>query len=146
MSAKCGSGRMKADIPFDKPGPRIRGICLIRLSEAMNASYLRASFLMSFLFLLSFFRSSALMASTPPCLALCANYELSGMSHNRRGIMISPVDVMLITEDADGHIWPRDDRKLDRARKTLVALRIVILEADLEPMPVLTNFIMSLDA
>lgn len=41
----------------------------MRVSEAMKASYLRASFLMSFLFLLSFLRSSALMASTPPCLA-----------------------------------------------------------------------------
>ena len=39
------------------------------MSEATKASYLRASFLMSFLFLLSFFKSSALMASTPPCLA-----------------------------------------------------------------------------
>jgi hypothetical protein len=54
---------------LDRPGPSRRGICLIRVSEATKASYLRASFLMSFLFLLSFFKSSALMASTPPCLA-----------------------------------------------------------------------------
>lgn len=57
------------DIPLDRPGPNRRGICLIKLSEATKASYLRASFLMSFLFLFSFFRSSADMASTPPCLA-----------------------------------------------------------------------------
>ena len=38
-------------LPLDRPGPRRRGICLIRESEATKASYLRASFLMSFLFL-----------------------------------------------------------------------------------------------
>jgi hypothetical protein len=42
---------------LERPGPRRRGICLIKASEEMKASYLRASFLMSFLFLLSFFKS-----------------------------------------------------------------------------------------
>ncbi len=55
-------------IPLDKPGPRRRGICFIKESEARKASYLRASFLMSFLFLLSFLRSSEDMASMPWCL------------------------------------------------------------------------------
>ena len=35
---------------LERPGPRRRGICLMRASEEMKASYLRASFLMSFLF------------------------------------------------------------------------------------------------
>merc|ERR1711973_364546 len=43
------------------PGPKRRGICLIKDSEARKASYFLASFLTSFLFLLSFLRSSALM-------------------------------------------------------------------------------------
>src|SRR5689334_15589916 len=51
--------------PLERAGPRRRGTCLITVSEATKASYLRASFLISFLFLLSFFRSSADMASTP---------------------------------------------------------------------------------
>lgn len=55
--------------PLERPGPKRRGICLIKVSEATKASYLRASFLMSFLFLFNFFKSSELMASTPPCLA-----------------------------------------------------------------------------
>lgn len=81
---ETGVGNLPA---LERPGPRRRGICLMRASEATKASYLRASFLMSFLFLLSFFKScrvvsvipmnlnyrakltSVLMASTPWCLA-----------------------------------------------------------------------------
>jgi len=43
---------------LESPGPRRRGICLIKASEARKASYFLASFLTSFLFLLSFLRSS----------------------------------------------------------------------------------------
>lgn len=57
------------NVPLDRPGPNRRGICLMRPSEATKASYLRASFLMSFLFLFSFLRSSADMPSMPWCLA-----------------------------------------------------------------------------
>lgn len=57
------------NIPLDRPGPNRRGICLMRASEATKASYLCASFLMSFLFLFSFLRSSADMPSMPWCLA-----------------------------------------------------------------------------
>jgi len=60
---------MRKNLPLERPGPKRRGICLIKASEAKKASYLRASFLMSFLFLLSFFKSSADIASTPWCLA-----------------------------------------------------------------------------
>ena len=45
---ETGVGNLPA---LERPGPRRRGICLMRASEAMKASYLRASFLMSFLFL-----------------------------------------------------------------------------------------------
>ena len=38
---------------FERPGPSRRGICLMRASEAKKASYFLASFLTSFLFLLS---------------------------------------------------------------------------------------------
>merc|ERR1719361_81228 len=54
-----------------KPGPNKRGICLMRDSEAMKASYFLASFLTFFLSLLSFFKSSALMNGSP-CLGLIA--------------------------------------------------------------------------
>ena len=64
----CGMPKQR-NIPFERPGPKRRGICLIKVSEATKASYLRASFLISFLFLLSFFKSSEDMASTPACLA-----------------------------------------------------------------------------
>src|SRR5271154_1502552 len=63
---EMGVGNLPA---LERPGPRRRGICLMSVSEATKASYLRASFLISFLFLLSFFRSSADMASKPWCLA-----------------------------------------------------------------------------
>merc|ERR1712165_372286 len=52
-----------------KPGPNKRGICLIRDSEAMKASYFFASFLTFFLSLFSFFKSSALMKGIPLALA-----------------------------------------------------------------------------
>lgn len=64
----CGMPKQR-NIPFERPGPKSRGICLIKVSEATKASYFRASFLISFLFLLSFFKSSEDMASTPACLA-----------------------------------------------------------------------------
>jgi len=61
--------RIAGSLPLERPGPNRRGICLMRVSEATKASYLRASFLINFLFLLSFFKSSEDMASIPPCLA-----------------------------------------------------------------------------
>merc|ERR1719443_1910958 len=52
-----------------RPGPNNLGICLIKVSEAMKASYLAASFLTFFLSLFSFLRSSVDMASMPRDLA-----------------------------------------------------------------------------
>jgi len=51
------------------PGPKSLGICLIRDSEAKNASYFLASFLTSFFCLFNFFKSSALMLGIPFSLA-----------------------------------------------------------------------------
>ena len=43
--------RMQIYLPFERPGPKRRGICLMRDSEARKASYFLASFLTNFLFL-----------------------------------------------------------------------------------------------
>ena len=59
----------KIMITLLRPGPNNLGICLIKVSEAMKASYLAASFLTFFLSLFSFLRSSADMASMPRDLA-----------------------------------------------------------------------------
>merc|ERR1712108_93364 len=54
-ACEIGVGNLPA---LERPGPRRRGICLMRTSDARKASYFLASFLTSFLFLLSFLRSS----------------------------------------------------------------------------------------
>jgi len=61
LSAKA-EGNLPARV---SPGPRTRGICLIRMSEARKASYFWANFLINFLFLLNFFKSSMFILSTP---------------------------------------------------------------------------------
>jgi hypothetical protein len=48
-----------------RPGPKIRGICLIKVPDARKLSYFLANFLISFLFLLNFFKSSMVILSTP---------------------------------------------------------------------------------
>merc|ERR1719223_1328349 len=68
-----------------RPGPRRRGICLIKLSEATKKSYLLASFLTSFLFLLSFLRSSTLMWSMPIRSACSQCAAFPSMQHLRFG-------------------------------------------------------------
>ena len=45
----------KSKIPLERPGPKRRGICLIKASEARKASYFFASFFTSFLFLFSLY-------------------------------------------------------------------------------------------
>lgn len=50
---KWSQKRKKLYVPFERPGPSKRGICLMRASEARKASYFLASFFTSFLFLLS---------------------------------------------------------------------------------------------
>ena len=46
--------------------------------------------------------------------------------------VLGTVDIVLVTENADGHVGARDTGKLDGARETLVTLGVVVLEADLE--------------
>lgn len=55
---------------------------------------------------------------------------LSG--HGVNSTVLGTVDIVLVTENADGHVGARDTGKLDGARETLVTLRVVVLEADLE--------------
>jgi len=47
-------------------------------------------------------------------------------------MVLSTINIVLITEDADGHSRAGNLWQFDRARETLVSLRIIVLEADLE--------------
>lgn len=55
---------------------------------------------------------------------------LSG--HGVNTTVLRTVDVVLVTENADGHVRAGDLGELDGAGETLVTLRVVVLEADLE--------------
>ena len=46
--------------------------------------------------------------------------------------MLGPIDVMLISKNTDGHVGARHFGQLDSAGETLVTLRVIVLEADLE--------------
>lgn len=46
--------------------------------------------------------------------------------------MLGTVDVVLVTENADGHVRAGNSGQLDGARETLVTLGVIVLEADLE--------------
>lgn len=46
--------------------------------------------------------------------------------------MLGTVDIVLVTQDADGHVGAGHGGQLDGARETLVTLRVIVLEADLE--------------
>ena len=81
----CAERKGKVYIPLERPGPRRRGICLMRASEARNASYFLASFLTSFLFLLSFFKSSTDMYSRSICLARSMSAASARMQIDMRG-------------------------------------------------------------
>jgi hypothetical protein len=85
---------------LERPGPRRRGICLIKASEEMKASYLRASFLMSFLFLLSFFKSCE--KSVRRC-AIVSRIETYVSAHGIDTVVLGTIDVVLVTEDAKSH-------------------------------------------
>ena len=52
--------------------------------------------------------------------------------HGVNTTVLGTVDIVLVTENADGHVGARDTGKLDGARETLVTLGVVVLEADLE--------------
>lgn len=46
--------------------------------------------------------------------------------------MLGTVQIVLVTQDADGHVGARDGGQLDGTRETLVTLGIIVLQADLE--------------
>ena len=120
---------------MERPGPKRRGICLIRVSEATKASYLRASFLINFLFLLSFFKSSEDIASTPPCLARsisCWSPRILKQPISVQAFKSSLLRCTDVVDVPDAHSRARNNWQADCSRETLVTLRIIVLEADLE--------------
>ena len=46
--------------------------------------------------------------------------------------VLGTVKIVLVTEDADAHVWAGHRRQLDGSGETLVTLGVVVLEADLE--------------
>lgn len=47
-------------------------------------------------------------------------------------MMLSPIDIVLVSEDADAHIGARHAGQLDSAGETLVTLGIIVLQANLK--------------
>lgn len=47
-------------------------------------------------------------------------------------MVLGTIDIVLVTENANGHARTGDGRQLDGSRETLVTLGVVVLEADLE--------------
>ena len=52
--------------------------------------------------------------------------------HGIDTMVLRAIDIVLVTEDADGHAGAGDGGKLDGARETLVTLGIIVLQADLK--------------
>jgi hypothetical protein len=46
--------------------------------------------------------------------------------------VLGTVEIVLVTEDADGHVGAGDGGQLDGAGETLVTLGVIVLQADLE--------------
>lgn len=46
--------------------------------------------------------------------------------------VLGTIEIVLVTQDADGHVGARDAGQLDGARETLVTLRVIVLQADLK--------------
>lgn len=87
--------------------------------------------------LLSFFKSSTVMngSSSSSCFALrivSENSEQRGTARLWSCLLNSPVNILGIGENTQGHSWSRNVRELDGTRETLVTLRVVVLESDLE--------------
>jgi hypothetical protein len=53
-------------------------------------------------------------------------------THGIYAMMLRTIDIVLITQNADRHAWAGDSRKLDSARETLVTLRVIVLQANLQ--------------
>jgi hypothetical protein len=52
--------------------------------------------------------------------------------HGVDTMVLGAINIVLVTEDADGHARAGDGREADSSRETLVTLGIVVLQADLE--------------
>ncbi|KAL2284381.1 hypothetical protein FJTKL_09077 [Diaporthe vaccinii] len=52
--------------------------------------------------------------------------------HGVNTAVLGTIDIVLVTQDADGHVGARHGGQLDGAGETLVTLRVIVLEADLE--------------
>ena len=101
----------------------------MRTSEARKASYFLASFLTSFLFLLSL--SAAF--STTTSRAYNDNLLLQVINgHVLELDLLSTIDIVGIGKNADGHARTGDVGELNSARETLVTLGIVVLETNLQ--------------
>jgi len=46
--------------------------------------------------------------------------------------VLRTIDIVLVTKNADAHAWAGDDWETDGSGETLVTLRVIVLEADLE--------------
>jgi len=53
-------------------------------------------------------------------------------THGIDTVVLGAIDVVLVTEDADGHAWAWDLGELDSSGETLVTLGVIVLESDLE--------------
>jgi len=53
-------------------------------------------------------------------------------AHSINAMMLSAIDVVLVSENADGHARAGNLRQLDGSAETLVTLGIVVLESDLQ--------------
>ena len=45
--------------------------------------------------------------------------------HGINTVVLGTIDIVLVTEDADGHVGTRDGRELDGSGETLVTLHIL---------------------
>lgn len=52
--------------------------------------------------------------------------------HGIDTVVLGTIDVVLVTEDADGHVGTRDGGELHGSGETLITLGVIVLEADLE--------------
>merc|ERR1740117_1282743 len=95
-----------------KPGPRKRGICGMRTCDARKPSYFWASFFHELLVLVQFLQVFHALEISTATLCLLAMHSIS--------------------ENAHLHARTRHVRELDGSCETLVTLRVIILEANLQ--------------
>ena len=95
-----------------RPGPRIRGICLIRDSEAKKASLFLGQLLDQFLILVEVLQ----------CLSVHV-----GDIHS-----LGLITMLLLPQDTHGELGAGSRLKPDSAREAFVLLRVIVLQADLK--------------